>query len=157
MSRQILSIGGGPLDSAISDYLLSLGNGKKIAFLPQASCESQAYIKQFIKVFENRGCRTEIYSFFRSVKVGWEKRILDNDIIYVGGGNTKSMIGIWKIWGVDKVLCSAYKRGIVLGGSSAGAICWFKQGITDSEDPITTINAMDFYHIVVVHTLTLRQ
>ena len=54
------------------------------------------------------------------------------DIIYVGGGNTKSMLAVWKEWKLDKLLIKAYSKGTVLAGVSAGAICWFDTGITDS-------------------------
>jgi peptidase E len=54
------------------------------------------------------------------------------DIIYVGGGNTKSMLALWREWGLDEILHEAWYKGIVLAGLSAGAICWFEQGVTDS-------------------------
>ena len=54
------------------------------------------------------------------------------DIIYVGGGNTKSMLAVWKEWKLDRLLKKAYNRGVVLSGVSAGAICWFETGVTDS-------------------------
>ena len=57
---------------------------------------------------------------------------MDQDAIFVGGGNTKSMLAIWRDWGLDKILKKAYLNGVVMSGVSAGAICWFQQGITDS-------------------------
>ena len=58
--------------------------------------------------------------------------INEQDVIFVGGGNTKSMLAVWKDWGLDLILHEAYKNGVVMSGVSAGAICWFEQGITDS-------------------------
>ena len=58
--------------------------------------------------------------------------MLSQDAIFVGGGNTKSMLAVWREWGLTGVLEEAYESGIVLGGQSAGAICWFEQGVTDS-------------------------
>lgn len=55
-----------------------------------------------------------------------------SDLIYVGGGNTLKMMKRWKYLGVDKILKEAYKRGIVLSGISAGGICWFESGHSDS-------------------------
>ena len=52
----------------------------------------------------------------------------------MGGGNTKSMLAVWKEWGLDKILKKAYKEGVIMSGVSAGAICWFQNGITDSWD-----------------------
>jgi dipeptidase E len=57
---------------------------------------------------------------------------LKSDIIYVGGGNTLKMMKIWKKLGVDLILKEAYKKDIMLSGLSAGAICWFKYGNSDS-------------------------
>src|SRR5687767_13777000 len=54
------------------------------------------------------------------------------DAIIVGGGNTLNMLAIWKVQGVDKVLQQAWKKGIILAGGSAGSLCWFEQGTTDS-------------------------
>ena len=65
------------------------------------------------------------------------------DAIYVGGGNTLNMLAIWKEQGIDKVLQKALKKGIVLGGGSAGAICWFEQGCTDSRPgKLSAINCL---------------
>ena len=54
------------------------------------------------------------------------------DIIYIGGGNTKSMLAVWREWKLDKLLFKAYERGVILCGVSAGAICWFEKGVSDS-------------------------
>ena len=61
-----------------------------------------------------------------------EKLIHDQDAIFVGGGNTKSMLAVWRDWGLDEILKQAYEKGSVMSGVSAGAICWFERGITDS-------------------------
>ena len=58
--------------------------------------------------------------------------MLEQDAIFVGGGNTRSLLAVWRDWGLDLHLRAAWERGIVLGGSSAGSICWFEQGLTDS-------------------------
>jgi dipeptidase E len=61
-----------------------------------------------------------------------ESFILEKDIIYVGGGNTKNLLALWKDWGLDTILRKAWNQGIVLAGISAGSICWFEEGVTDS-------------------------
>jgi peptidase E len=58
--------------------------------------------------------------------------LLNQDVIYVGGGNTKSMLAVWREWGLPALLREAWDCGVVLAGVSAGAICWFEQGLTDS-------------------------
>ena len=58
--------------------------------------------------------------------------MLDQDVVFVGGGNTKSMLAVWRDWRLPEVLKEAAAAGVVLAGVSAGAICWFEQGVTDS-------------------------
>ena len=59
----------------------------------------------------------------------------------MGGGNTKSMLAVWREWKLDKLLLKAYNRGAILCGVSAGAICWFEKGVTDSW--ASNLNVMD--------------
>ncbi len=71
--------------------------------------------------------------------------VLAQDVVYVGGGNTKSMLAVWREWGLIEILKEAYGSGIVLGGQSAGAICWFEQGVTDSwADRLRPLDCMGF-------------
>jgi peptidase E len=58
--------------------------------------------------------------------------VMEKDIIYVGGGNTRNLLVLWRVWGLDKILYDAGQAGIVLSGISAGSICWFEEGVTDS-------------------------
>ena len=74
-----------------------------------------------------------------------ENLIKEQDVIFVGGGNTKSMLAVWKDWGLDILLKSAYEKGVVMSGVSAGAICWFEKGITDSwNSDLSIIDCMNF-------------
>ncbi|MDX6484147.1 MAG: hypothetical protein QOE95_1918 [Gaiellaceae bacterium] len=61
--------------------------------------------------------------------------VLDHDVVYIGGGNTASMLAVWRVHGFDAVLRDAWEAGIVLAGQSAGMICWFEAGVTDSFGP----------------------
>ena len=70
--------------------------------------------------------------FFRRTPQDLREFLFAFDIVHVGGGNTRSMLAVWRHWGFDAVLREAWERGIVLCGSSAGSICWFEQGVTDS-------------------------
>ena len=67
--------------------------------------------------------------------------VFDQDLIFVGGGNTANMLAIWRVYGVDELLREALEQGVVLSGSSAGGICWFEHGVTDSFGP--QLGAMD--------------
>ncbi len=107
----------------------------KLLFLPTASGDSSGYVSVVENYFGKKlGCIVDslLLKKQKHSKLEIEKKILSADIIYVGGGNTLKMLRIWKKFGVDKMLEKARSRGIVLSGLSAGAICWFKLGNSDS-------------------------
>jgi aminopeptidase N len=137
-SKNIVAIGGGGFGRSlgsleIEKYIISLVSKKrpKICFIPTASGDSSLYKLNFYRAFSKLDCITSHIDFFSRTE-NLEEKILTQDIIYVGGGNTKSMLAVWKEWGLSQILCKAYEKGIVLSGVSAGAICWFEKGITDS-------------------------
>ena len=112
--------------------------GKKrpgFLFIPTASSDSEDYCRNMEKYYGERlGCRVETLLLIRqrpSAK-GIREKILHADIIYVGGGNTLKMMNLWRRLGVDKLLKAARERGAVLCGISAGSICWFDSGHSDS-------------------------
>ncbi|MCH8003418.1 MAG: Type 1 glutamine amidotransferase-like domain-containing protein, partial [Nanoarchaeota archaeon] len=80
------------------------------------------------------GCKTDVLFLIKKKlsKKEIQKKILSSDLIYVGGGNTLKMMRIWRRLGVDKLLKKACNKGIVLSGLSAGSICWFSYGHSDS-------------------------
>lgn len=149
MKKQIFVMGGGGFtrdhDLKLEKYLISICDvtSPKIAFLPQASNESRDYIVKFYQSFLSLSAQPSWVSLFGRVEPYWKDHLLNQDIIYVGGGNTRSMLALWREWGVDEVLREAYNRGIVLAGLSAGMICWFKQGITDSVWPLGVIEGLN--------------
>ena len=135
---QVIAIGGGgfgrnPKHTKIEKYILEQCDVKNpnICFIPTASAEDKAYTVNFYAAFSKFECTPTHINFFQRTP-NLRSIINKQDIIYVGGGNTKSMIAVWKEWKLDKLLLKAYKRGAILCGVSAGAICWFNQGITDS-------------------------
>lgn len=137
-SRQIIAIGGGgfgrnPRNCTIEKYILQQAptENPRICFIPTASAEDQRYIVNFYTCFSKLSCVPTHLSFFQRTP-NLRSIIAKQDIIYVGGGNTKSMLAVWKEWKLDKLLLKAYHKGVVLCGVSAGAICWFQKGITDS-------------------------
>jgi len=149
--KQVIAMGGGGFTDPqsnlkIEKYLLSqiAKDTPKICFLPQASNEAQGYVVKFYETFLKLGAEPTWISLFGRVEDGWKQKIIDADIIYVGGGNTKSMLALWKTWGVDKLLKHAYDNGTVMSGISAGAICWFEQGITDSVWPLGALDCLGF-------------
>jgi len=137
-SKNIVAIGGGGFGRSlgsleIEKYIISLISKKrpKICFIPTASGDSSLYKLNFYRAFSKLDCIVSHIDFFSRTE-NLEDKVLTQDIIYVGGGNTKSMLAVWKEWNLQNILKNAYERGIVLCGVSAGAICWFDKGITDS-------------------------
>jgi len=144
---QIIAIGGGgfgrnPNHNKIEQYILDLTakNNPNILFIPTASAEDKNYIINFYSCFTRLNCNPNHLTFFKRTP-RLDSIINKADVIYVGGGNTKSMLAVWKEWKLDKLLLKAYNNGKILCGVSAGAICWFEQGITDSW--ASNLNTMD--------------
>ena len=140
MRKHIIAIGGGGFgrknsSQLIEEYLLSISskNYPKICFLPTATGDNDSYIVRFYSIFTRLNCIPSHIEFFnRTIDI--ENHIMDQDIVFVGGGNTKSMLAIWNDWGMSQLLKEAYNKGVIMSGVSAGAICWFTSGITDSWD-----------------------
>lgn len=149
--KQIIAMGGGGFggetsNHKIDQYVLKLTQKAhpKICFLPQASAEDQNYIVRFFETYTKLQAEPSWVSLFGCVKERWREHLLQQDVIYVGGGNTKSMMALWQVWGVDQVLSEAYERGVIMTGISAGGICWFEEGITDSVWPLGVVKALGF-------------
>ena len=111
--KQIIAIGGGGFGREIKDlkiekYIVDqcISKAPKICFIPTATGDDQAYIDTFYKAFDSLGCKTSHINFFKRT-INLKEHILDQDIIYVGGGNTKSMLAVWKEWGLDIILNEA--------------------------------------------------
>ena len=135
---QIIAIGGGgfsmePENSIIDKYFLKQTGKRRpsICFLPTATGDAEGYIVKFYAAFSKLNCRPTHLSLFNP-PVNLETFILGQDAIYVGGGNTKSMLALCREWKLDRILKKAWREGVVLGGISAGSICWFEEGLTDS-------------------------
>ena len=137
----IVSIGGGSLKKKqtlpIDRYIVKL-TGKKAPralFIPTASGDSQDYCESFDRVYGGvLGCRTDHLLLYRRPedRAGAARKIASADLIYVGGGNTLRMMKMWRRFGIDRMLIRVGRRGTVLAGLSAGAICWHEWGHSDS-------------------------
>jgi dipeptidase E len=137
--RQIIALGGGGFSMEPDNPLLDLyilaqtkKQNPKVCFVPTASGDSENYISRFYKSFESHNCVPSHLSLFSPPSRDLEDYVMDKDVIYVGGGNTKNLIALWKDWGLDAILKKAWQDGIVMAGISAGSICWFEAGVTDS-------------------------
>lgn len=151
-ARQIIALGGHNLsdcaqDVALSRYILAQSpqSRPRICLLAQASREDCSYILRFCRHFIALGACPSDLSLFQAHTADIAEFLLSQHIIYVGGGNTRSMLALWREWGVDQVLRQAWQQGIVLSGVSAGAICWFAQGLTDSiPGRLTALDCLGF-------------
>ena len=136
--RQLIALGGGgfsmePENLALDRYVLAQARAETpaVAFIPTASGDADSYVLRFYAAFSTLGCHPTHLPLFRRTP-DLRDYLLAQDVIYVDGGNTKSMLGVWREWGLPEVLREAWESGVVLAGISAGAICWFEQGLTDS-------------------------
>ncbi len=145
MTSRILAIGGGGFlmvdaPSSIDQFIAELtGREKpKVCFISTPSGDSIEMIDKFYAAFEPLGCEATHLAFFRkpfrsSLPIAdFAEPLLRQDAVFVGGENTKSALAVWREWNLDRVLAEAWRRGILLSGMSAGALCWFEEGLTDS-------------------------
>jgi peptidase E len=147
----ILALGGGGFtmgqgDPALDQLVLDLAGGAcpRILFLPTAGGDAAAQIAAFHGTFGDRSCQAQVLSLFRLHGTDRAIRdvVLEQDVIYVGGGSMRNMLAIWRAHGLDAILREAWEREIVLAGLSAGAMCWFQGGITMSSGPPEVIEGL---------------
>ena len=142
MAGTILAMGGGgfsmePRNPRLDAFALSLARGRRprVGFVGTASGDSALYGARFLRAFRRFRCRPTLLSLFSPPKRDLRALVLDQDLVYVGGGNTRAMLVLWREWGLDRILREAWRDGVVLAGLSAGSICWFEQGLSDSVRP----------------------
>ena len=136
---RIAALGGGgfsmePRNPRLDRWLLGLTGRRRprVLFVPTASGDSKGYVQRFHRSFAKYECSHAHLDLFRRTAPDLARVVLAQDLIFVGGGNTANMLAVWRLHGVDRLLAQAWRRGIVLAGVSAGAICWFEGGVTDS-------------------------
>lgn len=137
--RQIIAMGGGGFsmepDNPLLDQYVILQARKpcpSVCFFPHATDNAVQYALNFYAAFSRLNAKPIHLSLFTPPTADLESFVMEQDVIYVGGGNTKSMLALWREWKVDEILAKAYRNGTVLAGISAGANCWFEQCSTDS-------------------------
>ena len=150
--RQIIAIGGAALPIELDNLLLvdyflrQTGKRKpKVAFIGAAHGDNDAGRLRFYAGFGQFACRPTHLPLFARTPRDLASFVLEQDAIFVGGGNTRSMLAVWREWELDRHLRAAWETGIVLGGASAGSICWFEHGLTDSiAGPLTAMPCLGF-------------
>jgi peptidase E len=121
-------------DPLMDLYVIAQSNKPepKLCFLHTAGGDDYNYSQYCDRLFSRYPCIPTDLSLFRPKTKDIEDYLLSKDIIYVTGGHSKSMLAVWKDWGVDKILKKAYDQSVLLVGGSAGSVCWFDECITDS-------------------------
>lgn len=138
-TRQIFAIGGKFIVDlwqapVLQKHLLSLADmpEPRVCYIGTATGENPRDTEVFYRSMNRHGCRVSHLNLFEPHTEDFEDYLLGHDIIYVAGGSTRNMLTIWRDWGLDTALETAWREGVVLSGTSAGAICWFEACITDS-------------------------
>jgi len=148
MTSQVIALGGGGFlmeqSLLLERYVIenSRSDNPRICFISTASGDNDAQVAKFYTAFSKLPCRPLHLPFFRYPLPEPAEVISSSDIIYVGGGNTRAMLAVWREWHIDELLGKAYQRGAILSGMSAGAICWFEQGHTDSHGNGVTLGCL---------------
>lgn len=145
MGSKLIAIGGGgflmePENPLLDQYCLNCTGQAvpKVCFIPTASGDSEDFLSRFYTAFARYSCEPSHLAFFRKPRLGAiplidaEQHLLNQDMIYVGGGNTRAMLAVWREWKIGEALRKAWQSGTLLAGMSAGAICWFEYGGSDS-------------------------
>ncbi len=140
--RRIFAMGGGgftmePENPALDEHILALTGRTepRLLFLPTASGDAERQVARFHHTYDDRPCHASVLSLFRLGETGGvslRDLVLAQDVVYVGGGSMRSLLAIWREYGLDLILREAWERGVLLAGLSAGAMCWFAGGVTMS-------------------------
>ncbi len=152
MAKQIVAIGGGGLSAdpdqfMLERYMFGLAGvpEPRVCYVGTASGDRQEGIDRFYDACAHVASIPSHCALYKPPALDLEAYLLAHDVIYVGGGSTRNLLALWREWGLDRIMRTAYDRGIILGGVSAGSICWFEQGTTDSLfGPLTPINCLGF-------------
>jgi peptidase E len=146
----IIALGGGGFsmedDPSLDQYVLSQARGSRpaVSFIGTASGDADSYLAKFYAAFARLDCLPSHLPLFRRTP-DLASHLREQDVVYVGGGNTRTMLAAWREWGLPELLREAWERGTVLAGISAGAICWFDEGVTDaSAGPLGPLSCLGF-------------
>jgi len=148
--EQTIFVFGGNINQKFIAYVVDLTKktNPKVCYLPTASADNENDIKYWNNVCKNLSIEPYVLKVWVSsspANKSFEEILLNMDAIVVGGGNTLNMLGIWKAQGIDTVLRKTLDKGIILAGGSAGSICWFQCGISDSRPVnLSIVNGLSF-------------
>ena len=134
----IVGVGGWPWEqpeesARLRAFLFDLAGGRRVALVPTASAEDDWAIARLLEGWAE--AQVSVVRFFPWPPDDVRERVLGSDLVLVLGGNTANMLAVWRVHGFDRLLRDAWDAGVVLAGWSAGMICWFEAGVTDSFGP----------------------
>jgi peptidase E len=132
-SPQIVGLGGHP-DESMLDHVLGLARGPRVLYVPTAGNEDPGRALDWYERLRGRAEFTPL-RFYPWPPGDLRALTLEHDVVMVPGGNTANMLAIWRTHGFDAILREAWEAGVLLTGWSAGMICWFEAGVTDSFGP----------------------
>jgi peptidase E len=139
---QIIAMGGGgfsmePDNPLLDDYVLAQSRRARprVCFLATASGDAAAYVERFYAAFSQRACEPTHLNLFVTPPPDVARMIARQHIVYVGGGSTRNLLVLWREWGLDRMLRQAWRAGAIMCGLSAGSLCWFESGVSDSIAP----------------------
>ena len=147
-SGTILTMGGGGFSmpevgggGALDDFVLALSgvDTPRVCFVGTASGDAASYVERFLDAFDGRA-RTSVLALFGNgpdgaIPLDRLEQVLDQDVVYVGGGSTANLLAVWRVHGLPELLAQAARGGTVLAGISAGMNCWYEASSTDSFGP----------------------
>jgi dipeptidase E len=125
---------GGQPDDVLLDRVLGLARGPRLLYVPTAGMEDPSYTVWWYGRLRDRATMRHLH-FFPWPPEDLRGLVLGHDAVLVAGGNTANMLAVWRVHGFDEVLREAWADGVLLTGWSAGGICWFEAGVTDSFGP----------------------
>lgn len=138
----VIAMGGGgfsmePGNTLLDDYVLAQARRSKprICFLGSASGDAASYVEKFYVAFSQQACEPTHLPMFVTPPPDIARIVPRQDVFYVGGGSTRNLLLIWREWGLHRQLAREWRRGKVFAGVSAGSLCWFESGVSDSFGP----------------------
>ncbi len=155
-SRQIIAFGGGGFsmeggNQLLDDHVLALAGRKRprVCFVPTASGDADHYVVRFYRRFGAVADTSHVSLFRRdrgagAVEGNLREHLLQQDIVYVGGGSVVSLLGAWRAHGLHDVLQECWEAGVILCGGSAGSLCWFEEAVTAFHGPPERVQALGF-------------
>lgn len=147
MNKQIFAAGTDIISDIPMHYYLLAQTGKRkpnVCLLPTPSGDRPEVIKEFFKAFNRHNCDADFLPLFFNKVSNHREFLLEQDLIIVCGGHSKSAVGVWKEWGIDEILHEAYDNGTILAGGSAGSVPWFQSAISDSFGDLRPMDFLNF-------------